>query len=401
MTLFPTSSSLRTRPLPETLEIARRIAATVGITRVTDTTMLDCFGVPVFASIRPDAVRGGLCVNAGKGMTADEAEAGAYMESIELAFAEPSRSTIARRMMAARDLYAGPEGYHELTPIVRLLPDERVLAVEATDIVDGSTHWVPAERVFFPMLHGEGGGVFGSDGNGVCSGNTLEEATLHGLAEVIERDVTSFVLSIERDTRRIRTTSLPPHLRELAERTVARGAELHLRYAPNMFGLPYFLAGIVDVRQADRAHRGDGLHPSASIAATRAVCEAFQSRLTDIHGGRDDLSFHRARENPTDDTPTAYRRFIELLRAGDEVDFGEVPDLAAEARDIRSATSLLLDRMRLAGLSRVLRVSLAPEDLGVTILRVLVPGAECRTGLIQRMGRRLRAEIERRRGVVT
>lgn len=395
--LFPTSSSLRTRPLHETLAIARAIAPTVGITRVTDTTALDCFGVPVAASIRPGAARGGLCVSAGKGMTIDEAFAGAYMEAIELAFAEPQRAAVAPRLMPARALLDGPEAFRALTPLVALQPDEHVLAVEAVDIVDGSVHWVPAERVLFPMLTGEGGGVFGSDGNGICSGNTVEEATLHGLAEVLERDVTSFVLSITGDTRRVRTASLPPHLVELAAQTAARGGELVVRYAPNPFGLPYFLAGVIEHGHAERAHRGDGLHLSASIAATRAVCEAFQSRLTDIHGGRDDLSFHRAREQGADATASAYRDFVVKLRSGDEIDFAEVPDLAAEAGDIARATEALLARARAVGLGRVLRVALAPPELGVAVLRVIVVGAECRTGLISRTGPRLRQVIEARR----
>ena len=61
-------------------------------TRVTDITRLDWAGVPVYASIRPEAYPGSLCVNAGKGVTPLEAQVGAYMEAIEYAFAEYGRS---------------------------------------------------------------------------------------------------------------------------------------------------------------------------------------------------------------------------------------------------------------------------------------------------------------------
>ena len=70
-----------------TVNHARSLARGLGISRVTDITRLDCVGVPVFASIRPDAQPGSLCVNAGKGITVGEARAGAYMEAIEYAFA--------------------------------------------------------------------------------------------------------------------------------------------------------------------------------------------------------------------------------------------------------------------------------------------------------------------------
>src|SRR5262249_22585260 len=88
------SSSLRTTPLAVTLARARARARALGITRVTDVTRLDRVGVPVYASIRPTAAPGSLCVNAGKGLHAQEAEVGAYMEAIEFALAEPGASGV-------------------------------------------------------------------------------------------------------------------------------------------------------------------------------------------------------------------------------------------------------------------------------------------------------------------
>src|SRR5882762_3189265 len=82
------TSSVRAVPLVETLARAQAMSGQLGISRVTDTTWLDRVGIPVFASIRPTAVPGSLCVNAGKGVHAVEAQVGAYMEAIEYALAE-------------------------------------------------------------------------------------------------------------------------------------------------------------------------------------------------------------------------------------------------------------------------------------------------------------------------
>src|SRR5579862_6644062 len=82
------SSSLRTVRIEITLSHAIPLAEKLGISRVTDISRLDRVGVPVFASIRPGAQRGSLCVNAGKGLTAAEARVGAAMEAIEFAMAE-------------------------------------------------------------------------------------------------------------------------------------------------------------------------------------------------------------------------------------------------------------------------------------------------------------------------
>src|SRR5262249_43407266 len=118
---FRFSSSLRAQPLEVTLSHARAIARNLGITRVTDITRLDCLGVPVFASIRPDAQPGSLCVNAGKGLTIDEARVGAYMEAIEYAFAEYNRASLKVSIATARDVYDGatrPEAILDFCPVM-------------------------------------------------------------------------------------------------------------------------------------------------------------------------------------------------------------------------------------------------------------------------------------------
>jgi DHA3 family macrolide efflux protein-like MFS transporter len=80
--MYRLSSSLRSRSVEESLKYAEEIAPRLGITRVTDTTWLDRVGIPVFASIRPAAAAGSLCVNAGKGLREIEAKVGAYMEAM-------------------------------------------------------------------------------------------------------------------------------------------------------------------------------------------------------------------------------------------------------------------------------------------------------------------------------
>jgi ribosomal protein S12 methylthiotransferase accessory factor len=70
------SSSLRSRSAEESLVIAESIALSRGVSRVVDTTWLDRIGIPVYSSIRPDGVKGTLCVHAGKGFTHAEAKIG-------------------------------------------------------------------------------------------------------------------------------------------------------------------------------------------------------------------------------------------------------------------------------------------------------------------------------------
>jgi ribosomal protein S12 methylthiotransferase accessory factor len=169
--------------------------------------------------------------------------------------------------------------------------------VVAEEITTGARVLVPAELVFLPYRpHKRFTGPFGTSSNGLSSGNTLREATVHGLCELVERDVCSF--------EAVRDTSMPIELdtvhgpgAALVETIRAAGLELYVRTAYNPFGLPYFTAVIhdPDACAPHLLNGGYGCHPHRSVAFVRAVAEAAQSRLTFIHGGRDDLAGPHAR----------------------------------------------------------------------------------------------------------
>src|SRR3954464_14840334 len=149
------SSSFRAEPLRVTLANAKALAPQLGISRVTDITRLDWVGVPVFASIRPDAQRGSLCVNAGKGLRVNEARVGAYMEAIEYAFAEYNRASLKVSMIPAGDVYLGrthPQSILDFCPVMNaeIDLDENIACVKAKEISSGRMFQVPAELVFLP-----------------------------------------------------------------------------------------------------------------------------------------------------------------------------------------------------------------------------------------------------------
>ena len=392
------SSSFRACTIAETLPHARRIGRDVGITRVTDTTRLDRVGVPVFASIRPGAARGSLCVSAGKGMRPEEAEIGAYMEAIELAFAEPERAGVEIFAGTARDVLDG--AIDEFAPWggKRIPADAPLDCVAAADIRTGERVVVPAEVAVYPLaqpIHGRL--YFGSDGNGICSGNSLDEATVHGLTEVIERDVTSFINVKDTSILVASNASLPPAIFELVTRLDREGFDLWLRYLPNAFGLPAFMVIVRERDVIEGIHYGYGCHLSSSIALVRAVTEAMQCRLSAIHGGRDDLYrvFEpRSRMSMQDKLAYLERNArAAASQASGVIDFAAIPDAGANVTTIEDALALLLRKLDDQGLPRALRVPLGPADLPVRVVRVIVPGMEVYAHGIQRMGRRLRAAL--------
>jgi ribosomal protein S12 methylthiotransferase accessory factor len=397
---FRLSSSLRAERLEVTLACARSLARDLGISRVTDITRLDWVGVPVFASIRPDAQPGSLCVNAGKGITAEEARVGAYMEAIEYAFAEYNRACLEVSMVAAGDVYEGrirPKAILDFCPIMNaeIDLDEPITCVEATDIASGETFPVPAELIFLPFpSHLDSNRYFGSNSNGLASGNSILEATVHGLAELIERDICSFQ-AINDDSELVSNRSLPSAIRNIKSSLTSVGMNLYVRHLVNVFEIPYFMAVVAEKDSRDPIYVsvGYGCHPWKDIAVTRAVCEALQSRLSFIHGGRDDLlNRHKRFARLSRKARMAYAENLlaKVSRNGSLIQFSDLPDRSGSATNLESALVVMTNALARNGFARVLRVIYTPSSFPLHVVRVLVPGLECFTEATARVGFRLR-----------
>ncbi len=395
------SSSVRVRPIEETLVHARALGRAVGVARVTDTTRLDRLGVPVYAAIRPDAMNGSLCVSAGKGLRPQEAEIGAYMEAIELAHAEPRRARFARIAGTARDILdarvRGTEALIDLCPLygVRLDLDLPLELVAAEDIFTGEELLVPVERVLLPVV----ASLYGSDSNGLSSGNNVLEATVHGLAELVERDIEAFLIA--RDTSVwVRNETLPEPLCELARHVASLGLILHVRHHAGPFRLPFFIAVLLERGARDGVWTGMGCHPVSAIAATRAITEAFQSRLTIIHGGRDDLGPHMEKfARLTERERARMHDTVADFSHADKpsVSFADVVDRSAESTTLEDTLALIAGEVRAAGMHRFLRVVLTPPDSPLAVVRMIVPGLEfSNPGHHNRLGRRLIAALKAR-----
>lgn len=393
---FHLSSSLRSESLETTLARVRPVAEQLGISRVTDITRLDSVGVPVYASIRPVAQPGSLCVNAGKGIHFMEARVGAYMEAVEFAFAEFNRASLEVRQVPARQVYEGSDSILDFCPRLgaEIDLDTQIACVEAEDICTGESFAVPAELVFLPFPTTLAPAYFGSSSNGLCSGNSVIEATVHGLAELIERDVHSFQSVLDSSVL-LDERGMPPPIETIRQSLSSSGLNLYIRYAPNEFEIPYFNAIVADTANPDPIYinGGYGCHPSKRIAVTRAVCEALQSRLSFIHGGRDDL-IHRHTQvtgmPSSERTAYALKLLSKVSRNGATVQFEEIPDREEQAKDLESALALLIDSLRLNGFKRVLCVVYTEREYPVQVARVLVPRIESFNQQTQRVGTRLR-----------
>ncbi len=371
----------------------------LGISRVTDITRMDTLGLPVFASIRP---RGQvLNVHAGKGLLPAEAEIGALMEALEYAAAEPHRSAWTPRRMTVAALAAQwPPGVQWVDFAPELgqptAPSDELSTVECERLRYGGRFQLPAELVFMPWEPADELRAFGWTSNGLASGNTPEEATLHALFEVLERDALSMQRARD-ESQWVRPESLPAPFCELATAWRSRGVHLAVRHLPNAFGLPCFEACLHETGgQHVNLASGSGLHLDREIALTRAICEAAQSRLSHIHGGREDITLFYAKYAPgqtqarCEQEAAAARRFFDTEHC---IDLGGVPDVPTPKRTLATVLDDLLLRLAEAGFDVVFRHHFALDLGGLHVVKVIVPRCEQLEAYNRRMGPRLLARV--------
>jgi len=365
-----------------TLARARPHLATMGITRIANVTGLDYIGLPVVMVCRPNSRA--LAVSQGKGLTLAAAKVSGLMESVESYHAE--RITLPLTLGSYDDLRSS----HRLVDVALLnrprdsafSPSLPLLWVEGYDLLQREPVWVPYETVHanFTTPRPTGSGCFSQTSNGLASGNHLLEAISHGIGEVIERDATTLwglaETAAQHTTRLDLDTVDDPGCREVLDRLERAGMAVAAWEITSDVGVPTYLCMFADPAAAAMGYvenyKGYGCHPTHRIALLRALTEAVQMRLTIISGSRDDLD------------PVHYRGHIQQPEAPQQLDwleapgplrrFGQTPQCDAGTFDEDVAWQL--ERLRAAGLERVVVVDLTKPEIGLPVVRVLIPGLE-------------------------
>ncbi|NDZ76976.1 YcaO-like family protein [Streptomyces sp. SID10853] len=274
-----------------------------GITRVARLTDLDYLGLPVFTAIRPAART--LSASQGKGATDLLARLSAVMEGIELWHTE-------------QPMYAvqyGPAAQIETPYPLSALPLKTPQHAEAFASV--ALEWcvgrtlggrevpVPLDLVRRSARPAWQPDILRASSNGLACGNTRDEAMLHGMYEIVERDAlaTDEDMVGQRRTRIDPGTVDDPYCRTLVDMLLSAGMYLDLAIVANAYRLPTCVAYIWS-EDYPVTFAGAGCHTDPHIALSRALTEAAQSRLTRIAGTRDDLPSHEQVFDTTPARPT-------------------------------------------------------------------------------------------------
>ncbi|HEX2763728.1 MAG TPA: YcaO-like family protein [Allosphingosinicella sp.] len=223
--------------------------------------------------------------------------------------------------------------------------------------------------------------------NGLASGNSVAEARLHAVYEIIERHVGSRHFRGAGDVKRLDVRDAPPAFLQAVAQIESLGGHCETFQLGRLFGVSVVQCTWVLERASEdpqpRVNFGWGAHHSLAIAAARAVSEAVQAYATRracrngaiptgrMRGGRlisaASLSHLAADSTPAEEALAARLR---SCRA-------EPCDLGFDDELVSASPVELLDRivseMRHSGLSHLFSWTLLPSDYPFAVVRCCVP----------------------------
>ncbi len=326
-------------------------------------------GIPVFISLcGEDATRfTGTKKQMGKGATPAQSEASALMELIErfsfFSFLEQFPFPVMKYKelddfaVSVEDLKKSV--YDTTTPSElcrQFLEDLPLRWAKAWNVTLGCEQWVPLDW-FYTI----------NEYNGPASGNTLEEAILQGLCEVVERHVGSIVCHDLTVTAEIDVESLrEPAAIELVEKFRANGIELFLRDISLDTGVPTVAALAYDPSTFPEKSEivftaGTTSNPEKSLC--RALTEVAQ-----LAGDFQSRTSYR----PTLPKYASLQEAQYLMKSDGKRAISELPDLDDD--NFRVEIEKCAAALSKIGL-QVLAINVTHPELQIPAVYTIIPGA--------------------------
>ena len=366
----------RSMNLIDTYKNIKSLVDIIGVTRVADLTNLDRIGIPVFSCIRPEAKIGAISVYNGKGYTKQAAEVSAIMESIERYSAEKINiNTIGKySILKSNNNILNPNDLilPQFTNFDSNIPwskgyEINPITLECDQIL------IPSNAIFHP-IDKKYNCLFRTNTNGLASGNTIEEALFHGICEVIERDSWSIV-EYSQNAGSIITDINDREINFLIEKFNNAGINIILRNITSDIGITTIAAISDDILMKDPTLLclGMGTHTSPKIAMIRALTEVAQSRITQIHGAREDTVIADLKKK------IGYERTKKLNKKWfDNNSVCKYSDLKDKStNDFKIEIKNILNELSINNISRVLFYDLTDKIIKIPVVRVIIPNLEC------------------------
>jgi ribosomal protein S12 methylthiotransferase accessory factor len=355
-----------------TLSWARQRLQQVNLRILAQTLRIDSgrLGIPVYLSLcAEDATRYiGAKKQMGKGSTPAQAEASAVMELMErfsfFSFIQqghfplrPYREVAQHAVPAAALKLSLHDETTALATCEQFLQDLPLRWAAATNLTRGRQQWVPID--WFYLIN---------EYNGPAAGNTLEEAILQGLCEVVERHVGSIISHAQRPTPVIDPVSLrDPAAIDLVRKFQAQGIQLFLRDFSLDTGIPS--VGALAYDPGTFPQRSEIVFTAGTTSdPEKSLCRA----LTEIAQLAGDFESQTSYRPTLPKYPTLEAASYLMTGASRTIPISKLPNLAHDNLKVE------IDRCvaALAGIGlEVLVIDVTHPELGIPAVYTIVPGA--------------------------
>ena len=369
----------------ETIEINQDKLKTAGITRIADITDLDRIGLPIYTAIRPTAEEGAVSIYGGKGISKDHAKASAMMEGFERYSAERQDcdESVFATVSEIGELgdYIDPKSLNLPKEFEKKGIDDLTLEwSKSKDIISKNEYYIPTNAIFHPYNpKNNANSLFKSNTNGLASGNILEEAILHGMFEVIERDAWSIFELTHKNYAQIDLDSIESEvINDIIAKFENEGIKIKLMDFTADIKIPTIAASADDTvtKDAGLLTLGMGTHLDPEVAILRALTEVAQSRATQINGAREDtvradFSREAGYERMKRINKYYFRQEEEQIKLSDI----ENKSTSSITKDIEIVKNELMAN----GIDKILYTNLTRPELDVSVVRVVIPEMEVYT----------------------
>ena len=385
----------RMRSPAETFEAYRRFMPTMGITRIANITGLDSLGLINYTAIRPNSR--GLTTAQGKGLDDDTARVSALMESVESWHAERIQLPVRYESYAELSAVAEVADISKLTLATghRATRDTPLMWVQGEDLFRHTPVYVPYDLITMNTVHpAEHTPTYWISTDGLASGNHPLEATVHALCERIERDAVALWFATTEAPRPVDlSTVADPRCRQLMDMLRAAECEAVAWDMTSDVGVPTYGCYVLERPGRETAgglgfYHGFASHLDATAALYKAIIEAIQGRVTFISGTRDDL-FYEHYEQLRD--PALLAGMWEEIAAGAATATRWTGEPSLSTDTFEGDLRLLLAALERAGFDRAIAVDLSRPEIGIPVVKVIVPGLEVMPDPEAEPGARVRA----------
>jgi ribosomal protein S12 methylthiotransferase accessory factor len=378
---------------PDTIITAEEVFERIGVVKVEQVTPKFTDGVPIFrlneASVKakchrqacqwappPTPLNNPPKESFGKGMTVEQSKASAMMEAVERYCGQrfPHSRVINANYEEVRDYAVHPSEFTlaTLPPKCENCVDRNRGCFQELQNVCQEWSWgyslitkspvlIPSAVVYYPYISESSISFMFNDTGGLSAGNTLEEAILQGIAEVIERDALYYAFNLGNLSSMPMVTfknTKNRHIQKFIAEVLPQEGIFAFYIQNKNLELNIASFGAFICYKIGNEHHyfgGSGTSLNPEIALLRALTELEQQKVRQkvfVEFDPGDLVSHNG------------------LRRDDATNLEEIPNQSTD--DIRKDIELYLDRLSIND-TDVIIINLTHPEIGIPVVRVVIP----------------------------